>query len=200
MAMVSSLHHRPHRLLLNTESNTPPINGSRIRSYTNEANFDTNMVIILAALLCALICALGLNSIVRCALRCSRRFAFETPDEAAARLAATGLKKSALRQIPVVIYGAAGIQIIATDCAICLGEFSDGEKVRVLPKCNHGFHVRCIDTWLGSHSSCPTCRQSLLEQPAPGNSDATEPDVEIRSHGNGAVLQTDVPMSSDEVG
>lgn len=160
--MMSSLHHRPHRLLLNTESSSSPTYGSS-RTRESEANFDTNMVIILAALLCALICALGLNSIVRCALRCSRRFAFETPDQAAARLAATGLKKSVLRQIPVVVYGSGMVNIAATDCAICLGEFSDGEKVRVLPKCNHGFHVRCIDTWLMSHSSCPNCRQSLLE-------------------------------------
>ncbi|KAF2305772.1 hypothetical protein GH714_008139 [Hevea brasiliensis] len=194
-----TLPHRPHRLLLDAESSTPPpANGSRSRNtYTNEANFDTNMVIILAALLCALICALGLNSIVRCALRCSRRFAFETPDEAAARLAATGLKKSALRQIPVVIYGAAGIHIIATDCAICLGEFMDGERVRVLPKCSHGFHVRCIDPWLGSHSSCPTCRQSLLEQPA-ASSDGAEADGGIRIHGNGAAVQSDAAMAADE--
>ncbi|WOK96713.1 RING-H2 finger protein ATL74-like [Canna indica] len=126
------------------------------------ANFDTNMVIILAALICALIFALGLNSIVRCALRCGRRLAFETPEEAATRLAATGLKKRALRRIPVAVYGA-GADIPATDCPICLGEFADGEKVRVLPKCHHGFHVRCIDKWLASHSSCPTCRRSLLD-------------------------------------
>ena len=160
--------HRPHRLLLGTDSSStaPPgdVNGTR-ESSLGDPNFDTNMVIILAALLCALICALGLNSIVRCALRCSRRLAFETPDEAAARLAVKGLKKSALHQIPIVVYGSGGTSIAATDCPICLGEFEDGEKVRVLPKCNHGFHVRCIDTWLLSHSSCPTCRQSLLEQP-----------------------------------
>lgn len=173
--MVSTLHHhRPHRLLLDT----PPANGSRTHggSYANEANFDTNMVIILAALLCALICALGLNSIVRCALRCSRRFSFESPDEAAARLAATGIKKSTLRQIPIVAYGTGVLNIpSATDCPICLAEFSDGQKVRVLPKCNHGFHVRCIDTWLLSHSSCPTCRQSLLEQlPQSSSSDSSE--------------------------
>ncbi|KAK6929572.1 hypothetical protein RJ641_005777, partial [Dillenia turbinata] len=119
-------NHRPHRLLLDTESSTSSNNGSRARGpYASEASFDTNMVIILAALLCALICALGLNSIVRCALRCSRRFAFETPDETAARLATTGLKKSALKQIPVAIYGAAGIGMpAATDCPICLGEHS----------------------------------------------------------------------------
>lgn len=153
-----------HRRLLDKELTVPPPNGNRTRdSYTGETNFDTNMVIILAALLCALICALGLNSIVRCALRCSRRFALETPEQAAARLAATGLKKSHLRQIPVAVYGS-GLNIPATECPICLGEFEDGDKVRVLPKCNHGFHVSCIDTWLLSHSSCPNCRHSLLEQ------------------------------------
>lgn len=153
-----------HRRMLDTVPlDVAPASGNRTHdSYINETNFDTNMVIILAALLCALIGALGLNSIVRCLLRCSSRFALETTEEAAARLAATGLKKRDLRQIPVAIYGAGG-SIAATECPICLGEFVDGEKVRVLPKCNHGFHVRCIDTWLLSHSSCPNCRHSLLE-------------------------------------
>lgn len=162
LTQIMALHHR---FLLDTNSTSPaPSNMNRTReTFTGEANFDTNMVIILAALLCALICALGLNSIVRCALRCSRRFAFETPEETAARLVAKGLKKSALHQIPIVVYGSGSVGIAATECPICLGEFVDGEKVRVLPKCNHGFHVRCIDTWLLSHSSCPNCRQSLLE-------------------------------------
>ena len=158
-----------HRRLLDSDLSVPrpgshaAADGNRTRdSYISESNFDTNMVIILAALLCALICALGLNTIVRCALRCSRRLATETPDEAAARLAGTGLKKSRLRQIPVAVYGS-GVEIPTTECPICLGDFANGEKVRVLPKCNHGFHVRCIDTWLLSHSSCPNCRHSLLE-------------------------------------
>ncbi|KAF3447959.1 hypothetical protein FNV43_RR08666 [Rhamnella rubrinervis] len=155
-----------HRRVLDKELTVPPPNGNKTSdSYIGETNFDTNMVIILAALLCALICALGLNSIVRCALRCSRRFTLETPEEAAARLASTGLKKSHLRQIPVAVYGS-GVNIPATECPICLGEFQDGDKVRVLPKCNHGFHVSCIDTWLLSHSSCPNCRHSLLEHQA----------------------------------
>lgn len=194
--MVINLPHHPHRLLLSTESSLPPSNENN-RSprgpYASETNFDTNMVIILAALLCALICALGLNSIVRCALRCSRRFAFETPDETAARLAATGLRKSALRQIPISVYGSSGFNIPATECPICIGEFMDGEKVRVLPRCNHGFHVRCIDTWLVSHSSCPTCRQSLLEQPTSSH-DAGDADVEIRNPSNASEGHGDVPL------
>ncbi|KAK6943267.1 Zinc finger, RING-type [Dillenia turbinata] len=166
-----------NRRLLNSEPAFMPVVNNQIGtrnygSHVNETNFDTNMVIILAALLCALIGALGLNSMVRCAMRCSRRFS-ETPEQTAARLAATGLKKSALRQIPVAVYGS-GANLPATECPICLGEFVDGEKVRVLPKCNHGFHVRCIDTWLVSHSSCPNCRHSLLEQePTTSNSNST---------------------------
>ncbi|GAV62499.1 zf-RING_2 domain-containing protein [Cephalotus follicularis] len=184
--VVVTIHHRSHRLLLDTDSSSTPTNEGKTRGpYSGEANFDTNMVIILAALLCALICALGLNSIVRCALRCSGRYAFETPDDTAVRLAATGLKRSSLRRIPVAMYGT-GINIKATDCAICLGEFMDSEKIRVLPKCNHGFHVRCIDTWLASHSSCPTCRQSLLEQQtttsAAAVAAAAEADVGIRQN------------------
>lgn len=164
-----------HRRLLDTHpvAAPPPQTGNKTNntssSYVVDTSFDTNMVIILAALFCALICALGLNSIVRCTLRCRRRIAMETAEQAvAARLAATGLKKRALRQIPVAVYGASGssISATATECSICLGEFLDGEKVRVLPKCNHGFHIKCIDRWFVSHSSCPNCRHSLvLERP-----------------------------------
>lgn len=201
-----ALHYRPHRLLLDADSSsTAAGNANRTReSFTGNGNFDTNMVIILAALLCALICALGLNSIVRCALRCSRRFAFETPDEAAARLAAKGLKKKALHQIPIAVYGSGSTSIAATECPICLGEFMNGDKVRILPKCNHGFHVRCIDTWLLSHSSCPTCRQSLLDQPtiaeaatvavavAVGTSHNVENALEGHEHGHVAVAVEEI--------
>ncbi|MQL87091.1 hypothetical protein Taro_019634 [Colocasia esculenta] len=140
-----------------------PSVGVRGGAQVADGRFDTNMLIILAAMLCALVCALGLNSVVRCVLR---RTAFATPERAAARLAATGLKRRALQRIPVAVYGE-GASIPSTDCPICLGEFADGEKVRVLPLCNHGFHVNCIDTWLASHSSCPTCRHCLLDRPVP---------------------------------
>ncbi|KAL7095632.1 hypothetical protein ACP275_10G036500 [Erythranthe tilingii] len=43
-------------------------------------------------------------------------------------------------------------------CTICLGEFRQGERVRVLRECAHIFHVSCVDKWLGNHPNCPLCR------------------------------------------
>ncbi|XP_062224732.1 RING-H2 finger protein ATL74-like [Phragmites australis] len=128
----------------------------------SDASFDTNMVIILAALLFALLFALGLNSLARCLIRWARRAS------AGEDAGSGGLKKQALRSMPVEVYGACGAAAVADVCAICLGEFADGEKVRVLPRCGHGFHVRCVDTWLVSHDSCPTCRGSVLDGAASG--------------------------------
>ncbi|PWA52928.1 Zinc finger, RING/FYVE/PHD-type [Artemisia annua] len=155
-------------------------------SHSKDANFDTNMVIILAALLCALICALGLNAIIRCALRCTRSLVFVTNDVTST----TGVKKGALKRMPVAVFGA-GVEIPASECPICLAEFMDGEKVRVLPQCNHGFHVRCIDVWLGSHASCPTCRRSLIELPVAAAGRASDDrggDVSVVIQEAGAVV------------
>ncbi|GJN17324.1 hypothetical protein PR202_gb04381 [Eleusine coracana subsp. coracana] len=144
-----------------------------------DASFDTNMVIILAALLFALLFALGLNSLVRCLLRWARRGSPPVGEtggrNASGRSGGSGgLKKRALRGIPVEVYGACGADgaptVAADVCAICLGEFADGDKVRVLPRCAHGFHVRCVDTWLASHDSCPTCRGSVLDGAPPRSS------------------------------
>lgn len=162
------------RRFLDAPPITPPVSESRRESHAdiNETNFDTNMVIILAAFLCALICALGLNSMVSCALRCSRRFGSVSQEQAAARGGTTGVKKRTLRKIPVAVYGSStGVNFKARECPICLGEFLDGEKVRVLPNCLHNFHVKCIDKWLVSHSSCPNCRNLLIEIPISGVAD-----------------------------
>ncbi|XVF46471.1 hypothetical protein PTKIN_Ptkin03bG0029200 [Pterospermum kingtungense] len=48
-----------------------------------------------------------------------------------------------------------------TDCAVCLGEFEEGEWLKHLPNCTHAFHISCIDTWFQTHSSCPLCRSSV---------------------------------------
>ncbi|XP_049370723.1 RING-H2 finger protein ATL78-like [Solanum verrucosum] len=132
--------------------------------------FDAHVVMVLSVLLCALICSLGLNSIIRCALRCTSLVSESDSSSISTNLSATtkltnnGIKKKALKMFPIIAYTTElkhpGLD---SECVICLSEFIAGEKVRVLPKCNHGFHVRCIDKWLNSHSSCPTCRHCLIE-------------------------------------
>lgn len=157
------LLHSP--LLQATSAAAPPTNTSHDPSEPADNSFDANVVMVLSVLLCALICSLGLNSIIRCALRCSSLVSSDqSNDNPSARLANTGIKKKALKTFPTINYTTElKLPGLATECAICLSEFATGERVRVLPKCNHGFHVRCIDKWLNSHSSCPTCRHCLIE-------------------------------------
>ncbi|EEF52901.1 RING-H2 finger protein ATL8 [Ricinus communis] len=130
------------------------------------ATLDSDFVVILAALLCALICVLGLIAVARCAwlrrlssMANSRGGAPAQPPVPSA--ANKGLKKKILRSLPKQTFSADSTPKFY-DCAICLAEFAPGDEIRVLPQCGHGFHVSCIDTWLGSHSSCPSCRQILV--------------------------------------
>ncbi|XP_071721935.1 RING-H2 finger protein ATL80-like [Rutidosis leptorrhynchoides] len=160
---------RPLRFLggvLNSTANIPP------PPPTNEVTVDSDFVVILAALLCALICVLGLIAVARCAWL--RRLT--TPSSAATAhpppppsSANKGIKKKVLKSLPKLTYqnyNSAATATIAvgkfTECAICLAEFVGEDEIRLLPQCGHAFHVSCIDTWLGSHSSCPSCRQILV--------------------------------------
>jgi hypothetical protein len=52
------------------------------------------------------------------------------------------------------------------DCAICLDSFEKDSKLRIL-KCEHGFHVDCIDKWLTDcNYKCPVCRDDSNEHHA----------------------------------
>ncbi|CAN0252029.1 unnamed protein product [Pylaiella littoralis] len=51
-------------------------------------------------------------------------------------------------------------------CAICLGQYVNGEEVHVLP-CLHIFHAQCLDIWIVGHQSCPYCKGDLNVLPPP---------------------------------
>ncbi|MQL93964.1 hypothetical protein Taro_026606 [Colocasia esculenta] len=117
---------------------------------------DSDIVVILAALLCALICVVGLALVARCAwLRRTSTAPPAPPNK--------GLKKKVLRSLPKLSFQPDSADHARyADCPICLTDFTEGDEIRVLPQCGHGFHVVCVDMWLASHSSCPSCRQILV--------------------------------------
>ncbi|MBA0781207.1 hypothetical protein Gotri_002150 [Gossypium trilobum] len=156
---LGNFHSR--KLLLHytqsNQSSAPP-------PYTQNSSFDQNVLMVLSVMLLGLIFSLGLNLIIRCVLRCSNGADSESTDNSSAAIVNIGIETKALKTFPVVNYSAEmNLPGLDSECLICLSEFTAGERLRFLPKCNHGFHVRCIDKWLKSHTSCPKCRHCLLE-------------------------------------
>ncbi|PSR98266.1 RING-H2 finger protein [Actinidia chinensis var. chinensis] len=72
-------------------------------------------------------------------------------------------------------------------CAVCLGEFTEGEEVRVLHECGHSFHVPCIDMWLWSHPNCPLCRAVAIPASLP-----PPPHLVVALSGSGGVPPLDM--------
>lgn len=70
----------------------------------------------------------------------------------------SGIDRSVIESLPVFRFSSLRGQKDGLECAVCLNPFEPVEVLRLLPKCNHAFHVECVDTWLDAHSTCPLCR------------------------------------------
>ncbi|KAJ6807910.1 putative E3 ubiquitin-protein ligase ATL31 [Iris pallida] len=75
-----------------------------------------------------------------------------------------GLDPLVVRNLPVLAYGSVvgrgrGMSV-KEGCVVCLVDFEEAEKVKLIPGCGHVFHPGCIDGWLVLHGSCPICRCS----------------------------------------
>ncbi|KAI3443946.1 hypothetical protein Pfo_000611 [Paulownia fortunei] len=65
-----------------------------------------------------------------------------------------------------------------SQCYICLAEYEEGDKIRVLP-CHHEYHMSCVDKWLKEiHGVCPLCRGDVRA----GFTEASVSNREILSH------------------
>ncbi|KAK7360826.1 hypothetical protein VNO77_02841 [Canavalia gladiata] len=110
-----------------------------------------------------------------------------------------GLDEAQIKSIQVFKYkkGGEGFNFGGiSDCSVCLSEFQDNESVRLLPKCNHAFHLPCIDTWLKSHSSCPLCRATIFTF----NASVQVPQVEVPSSRNETTSSENQQNVGDEFG
>ncbi|KAI3459255.1 hypothetical protein Pfo_015918 [Paulownia fortunei] len=72
-----------------------------------------------------------------------------------------GLEPAVLNSLPVFLYSSKAAEQPPLECAVCLSEFEENEVGRLLPKCNHSFHIECINMWFHSHSTCPLCRSPV---------------------------------------
>ncbi|KDP34535.1 hypothetical protein JCGZ_11085 [Jatropha curcas] len=50
-------------------------------------------------------------------------------------------------------------------CCICLEEYKEGDKCKILSKCKHLYHDSCIEEWLLKGRNCPVCRDSVRGVP-----------------------------------
>lgn len=108
-----------------------------------------------------------LRRAIRRARRRRRRFIFAGEGQPPSTNKA--IDPAILKSLPVFLFSpAAGDdgELDECDCAVCLNEFEDGQKIRNLPLCGHSFHIDCIDMWFSSHSNCPLCRAAVKAVPS----------------------------------
>ncbi|CAN6908921.1 unnamed protein product, partial [Brassica oleracea] len=119
-----------------------------------------------------------------------------------------GLDESAIRAIPIFkfkkrdVVGGEDQEKSSQECSVCLNEFQEDEKLRIIPNCCHVFHIDCIDIWLQGNANCPLCRTSVSWDASFSLDLISAPSSPPRNgnHGNDAVLGGDNDFFVIELG
>ncbi|KAA8548073.1 hypothetical protein F0562_004666 [Nyssa sinensis] len=116
----------------------------------------------------------------------------------------SGVDQAFIDALPVFIYKEIVDLKEPFDCAVCLCEFCEKDKLRLLPMCGHAFHINCIDTWLLSNSTCPLCRGTLftpgfsMENPVFDFDDSIEEDG-FPGHGENGLTSSQKTIEIEEI-
>ena len=74
-----------------------------------------------------------------------------------------GFSEDQMKQFPEhVFHQQNGLNPDQCKCTICMSDFEENEKVKVLD-CMHSYHSECIDTWLKKNTTCPVCKKDMRE-------------------------------------
>jgi hypothetical protein len=89
----------------------------------------------------------------------------------------------------------------SSECVVCLSRFEEGEDVRVLSQCGHSFHEACIDAWLSTSATCPSCRAVIFaESPslAPADQAVDEEDMAANRGTCGGVVASSAAVGDGD--
>ncbi|XP_020215389.1 RING-H2 finger protein ATL40 [Cajanus cajan] len=142
--------------------------------YFNDPNYTKNLLLISTSFFATLLLLLIAHYLYLRCTRSSHRLTITLtalPDHAnfTAEPYNIGLDATIIASLPTFTVRAKTLEAStanddgcsAVNCVVCLCALGGGEKVKLLPNCNHFFHMDCIDTWLNCHSTCPLCRAEV---------------------------------------
>ncbi|XP_063298589.1 E3 ubiquitin-protein ligase RNF13 [Pelobates fuscus] len=85
-------------------------------------------------------------------------------------------------------------------CAVCLDEYEEGDKLRVLP-CSHAYHCKCVDPWLTkAKKTCPVCKQKVVPSQGDSESDSDSSQEENDISENTPLLRPVASASTQSFG